>query len=111
MKIHMGGRSLKDVLKSEDGAIVRNALITKYPELKQDNKETVLNNLFGKGKWKELDKDDSGTIEPNEVPSAAELKNKFTVKELKAELKKLGLDIKGKEDELIERLRKFLKGE
>lgn len=108
----MGGRSLREVMASPDGNAIKDKLTESHPELLTfPTKESVLDKLCGVGKWKELDINDSGTIEPNEVPSAAELKKKFTIKELKAELKKHGLDVKGKEDELIERLRKFLKGE
>ena len=106
----MGGRKLKDVLKSDDGELIKAKLKEKYPEL-ESSKDVRLDAICGNGKWAELDKDKSGVIEADEVLSVDEFKNKFTVNELKAKLKELGLSLRGKEDTLAKRLRTALLGE
>ncbi len=103
MKIKMNGKKLKDILKSSDADIIKNRLKERYPQ-NFGSKNEKLDAMFGKGKWKELDVDNSGSIEADDLPSIDELKEKYTVKELKSLLSDKGLSTRGKEETLAKRL-------
>ena len=107
MKIKMGGRKLKDVLKSDDGELIKAKLKEKYPEL-ESSKDVRLDAICGKGKWNERDKDKSGSIEKSKLPTLEDLKEKYTVAELKDLLKEKGLSTSGRETTLAKRLLKSM---